>query len=243
MDFPSLDFSDKRVSFYYSSFVTTLDGKIMVKKDGYWPLGSITDFNYFTYLRSYADVIIDGKQTAIQFGERTIQRIHDEQFNTMRLQVGKIKKAEYIVITSSPDESLIQPLINQYGFKPFILTTEEAAISPELSSIAHIVKLSATKEGYVNLKSVDLFLRKENLRNIFIDGGAHLLGAFLQENLLDELFLTITPKIVGNELNKTVSLVEGILFSPDKVRQFELLSVEKEKDEVFLRYKIKRNTI
>lgn len=40
-------------------------------------------------------------------------------------------------------------------------------------------------------------LKKEDGKNIWIVGGGDLLHTFLKENLVDELILTIAPKIIG----------------------------------------------
>jgi len=43
--------------------------------------------------------------------------------------------------------------------------------------------------------------------------------------------------IFGTAPSKTLTMVEGILFPPDKVPQFKLESVDKLDDEVVLRYR------
>lgn len=80
-------------------------------------------------------------------------------------------------------------------------------------------------------------LERQGFQNVLIEGGPHLLGSFLKENLLDEVFLTITPKIVGNEKDATITLVEGVLFPPNQIN-LKLISVENIDDEVFLRYSV-----
>lgn len=196
--------------FFYSSFVTTADGKIWVDKPGYWPIGSKTDFETFTYLRAHADAIIDGKGTAKQFGKNTIETIHSESFKTLRKSLGKVKEVRYFVVTKHPDEELKKALANPFDYKPEIFT----------QGIDELVQ----------------HLQNEHLDYIFIDGGPHLLASFLAHNLLDELFLTIAPRIFGND-GSAMTMVEGILLDPKKV-QLNLVSVEKVGNEVFLRYRL-----
>lgn len=82
------------------------------------------------------------------------------------------------------------------------------------------------------------FLIKEGCKNVLVEGGPTLLGSFLKEGLVDEVFLTIAPKIYGTESGKTLTLVEGILLKPDKIKKLKLLSVKKMRNELFLRYKM-----
>ncbi len=71
-----------------------------------------------------------------------------------------------------------------------------------------------------------------------MEGGPILLGSFLAENLLDEIFLTVAPKIFGNEPGKTLTLVESRLFPADEIRNLNLISVKQIEEELFLRYRI-----
>ena len=236
MQFSPITFIGKHSPYYYSSFVSTIDGKVMVKKEGYWPLGSEYDLQHFIHLRTYADVIIDGKQTALGFADRTIMRIHDESFNTQRIQNGKQQKAEYMIITSSPDDSLISAITNEYEYKPFLVTSLDALLSKELEALVRVIRLPLNQQGHIHLLALHNYLSQQGFKTIFIDGGAVLLASFFEYHLLDELFLTITPKIVGSEKETTISLVEGKLFSPADIKHAKLISVQQIEDEVILRY-------
>ena len=88
-----------------------------------------------------------------------------------------------------------------------------------------------------NLKKLVSDLYQKGYRNILVEGGPTLLASFLKEDLIDEIFLTISPKIFGSEKDTTLTLVEGYLFPPKKIKKFKLISVKKLGDEVFLRYR------
>lgn len=198
--------------FFYTSFVATVDGKVQIKKTGYWPIGSRTDYQTFTFLRAQADAIVDGKNTAVRFGKNTIETIHDKKFTDLRKKLGKPKEIDYVVITRKVDEKLKGALQNPYGFKPIIFTKTIEELVAEFT--------------------------KQKKQAIFIDGGPHLLGSFFALNLIDEVFLTIAPKIFGNQDNLALTMVEGTLFSKDNISNLKLLSVEKAEDEVYLRYQV-----
>lgn len=69
-------------------------------------------------------------------------------------------------------------------------------------------------------------------KKILLVGGATINGLFLKENLVDELYLTIEPKIFGSGKN----IVEGQLLD----RFLQLINVKKlnKKGTLLLRYKI-----
>ncbi|MBI2430852.1 MAG: RibD family protein [Candidatus Levybacteria bacterium] len=197
--------------FFYTSFVASADGKAYVRKKGYWPIGSKTDYDVFTHLRSYADAIIDGKNTAIRFAKYTIDTIHSEEFKKLRKTNGKAYLPEYIVLTKHPDETLNSVLQNPYQFHTTIFKED--------------------------VRSLVKYLQQKNRKTVFVDGGPHVIASFLKEKLLDEIFLTIAPRIFGNEQNLAITMVEGILLEPNEVK-LQLISMEQIENEVYLRYKI-----
>lgn len=201
--------------FFYTSFVSTVDGKVQVNgvdKEGYWPIGSKTDYDIFTFLRAHADAIIDGKNTARRFGKNTIETINSRHFKKLRKNIGKTKEIEYIVATKNLDAELKNVLENPFGLQPTIFA-------------GNIDKLVA-------------YLNGKKLNTVFIDGGPNLLASFLEKDLIDEVFLTIAPKIFGNSKNAAITMVEGKLFSKENIKKLHLISVDKVENEVFLHYQL-----
>ncbi len=201
LKFPKIEQSSrasrtKKRPFFYTNFVSTIDGKVAVKKPGYWPIGSKLDYEILLELRAYADCLIHGKNLYHEFGSITKSSLNKQDFKDLRKKLGK---------------------------------------DPELPFIV----------GSRDLKKLSKDLYEKGYRNILIEGGPTLLGSFLKMNLIDEIFLTIAPKIYGTEKESTgggsatKNLVEGQLFPPDQIKHLKLISVKKIKDELFLRYSLK----
>ncbi len=205
MLYPNLKFpkfSDR--PFFYTNFVQTIDGKVGVKEEGYWPIGTKQDYEILTELRTYADCLIHGANLGRQFGEKTLESINKPIFKQTRRVLGKSAVLPYYVITTKPWELK--------GANIFHLQNESL-------------------KGLVN------HLNEKGYKNVLVEGGPKLLGSFLKENLIDEVFLTISPKIYGTD-ESTLNLVEGQLFPPDQIKHLKLISVKKIKDELFLRYSL-----
>jgi dihydrofolate reductase len=49
-----------------------------------------------------------------------------------------------------------------------------------------------------NLKELVLRLKQERGKNIFIDGGAEIVNALLKEKLIDQIYLSIVPILLGD---------------------------------------------
>nr|AIA17684.1 RibD C-terminal domain protein [uncultured bacterium] len=218
--------------FIYASFVSTLDGKIIVKEPGYWPIGTANDYEFFTHLRAHADVIVDGKNTALMFGHKTIETIQSDFFKQIRKNLGKESPVEYVVVTSKPNASLLAQF--DRGYKPYIATLH----SSQHSGYDRSKIIAISGQTHINLSKLMSEFEKRNWHYVFVDGGPTLILALLAENLLDELFITLAPKIFGSKQGKTMTLAEGQLFPPEDIKKFKLISSEVVGDEVFLRYQI-----
>lgn len=225
----------KNRPFFYTNFVSTVDGKVQVTKDpyAYWPIGSKLDYKTLIELRACADVLIHGKNTA--FWMRHIDNLFKNEFKNLRKKIGKEKDLAYMVLSNHPDKKLAEHIRDENSY---LITSKSGAKKLGYSSGDHNVL--AIGENGVDLKKFSSYLFKNGYKRILVEGGPKLLGQFLAEDLLDEIFLTIAPKIFGNEDNATLTMVEGHLFPANKVKNLQLLSVKKIKDELYLRYKISR---
>ena len=86
------------------------------------------------------------------------------------------------------------------------------------------------------LASVIDELRGRGFRRILCEGGPTLFGALIAADLVDELFLTISPLLAGDGL----SLVEGIELLPHRRTAATLAGVRRDGSHLFLRYRLER---
>jgi riboflavin-specific deaminase-like protein len=227
----------KERPFFYASYVQTIDGKIFVNRPGYWPIGSRSDYHYFTFLRAHADVILEGKNTALRFGKYTLDTIHSEQFLSMRDQLGKKNPVRYMIATSSPDTALRTVLQNKHSYRPIILT--DKPLDESWKEVADEVIIQKDSDG-IRIESLTSYFYEQNLKSIFLDTGPTLFMSFLKRNLVDELFITVAPKFFGNSKD-TITLGEGTLFGLDEIPLWKLENVKQIGDEVFLNYRRKKD--
>jgi 2,5-diamino-6-(ribosylamino)-4(3H)-pyrimidinone 5'-phosphate reductase len=103
-----------------------------------------------------------------------------------------------------------------------IVTQETSApgIRPNLTGA-----LEALKERY----AVEVLL---------VEGGPALNYSLVSLGLVDELFLTLAPKLLGGERPDALTMLEGLLLSPNDIEP-KLVSVHLFEDELFLRYALR----
>jgi 2,5-diamino-6-(ribosylamino)-4(3H)-pyrimidinone 5'-phosphate reductase len=90
--------------------------------------------------------------------------------------------------------------------------------------------------GRVDLRALLKTLRSDHgVERLLVEGGPSLNRALIDEDLADEIFLTIAPKLLSGDES---AIVRGD--SPaHEPRNLELLSVHSAGDELFLRYRLK----
>jgi 5-amino-6-(5-phosphoribosylamino)uracil reductase len=94
-----------------------------------------------------------------------------------------------------------------------------------------LIVVESGPEGRADLPALLRSLREEGVRALLCEGGPTLHGSLQADGLVDELFLTIAPKLAGG---KAPRIVEGTL---PAVAELELLWLLEEEGELFARYR------
>jgi riboflavin biosynthesis pyrimidine reductase len=94
-----------------------------------------------------------------------------------------------------------------------------------------LIVVESGPDGRVDLAALLSSLREEGVRALLCEGGPTLHGALQALGLVDELFLTIAPKLVGGEAPR---IVEGVL---PETAEIELAWLLEQDGELFARYR------
>jgi riboflavin biosynthesis pyrimidine reductase len=95
-----------------------------------------------------------------------------------------------------------------------------------------LVVVESGPEGRVDLVALLRSLREEGVRALLCEGGPTLHGALQAAGLVDELFLTIAPKLVGGEARR---IIEGDALP--ETAELELAWLLEQDGELFARYR------
>lgn len=163
------------------NFVMSLDGAIVGGEGLSKSLGTPADRQVFRLARSLADVLLVGAQT-----------IRAEDYSPSLIPVA-------IVTRSLAIDASLRMFAEQgpQHARPIILTTDEAAgrAPAWLREAADIVACGIG--GVEMTRAVDV-LAQRGLTRILCEGGPALLDELLAADLVDELLLTIVPRLVGS---------------------------------------------
>jgi riboflavin biosynthesis pyrimidine reductase len=94
-----------------------------------------------------------------------------------------------------------------------------------------LIVVESGPDGRADLTALLGSLREEGIRALLCEGGPTLHGALQELGLVDELFLTIAPKLVGGEAPR---ILEGVL---PETAELELAWLLEQDGELFARYR------
>jgi riboflavin biosynthesis pyrimidine reductase len=114
---------------------------------------------------------------------------------------------------------------------PAMPAEARAALAP----VARLVELGAGAAADVPTAALLSFMRHDlGAETVLCEGGGILVAQLFEARAVDELYLTLVPRILGGASAPT--LVAGPGFDPDQIPDARLASLEEIAGEIFLRY-------
>lgn len=95
-------------------------------------------------------------------------------------------------------------------------------------------------DAHIGIPAAVRALRDRGHQLVLCEGGPTLLGALVSSEILDELFLTVSPRLAGRGASdERLSLIENAGLLPNRLLDGRLLSVRKAGSHLFLRYRLR----
>ncbi len=82
--------------------------------------------------------------------------------------------------------------------------------------VEQVIIPKASDSEYIDLKLLLTYLAQQRLNDVLIESGSQLAGAFIRQNLVDELILFQAPKLIGNDGKGLVNMPEIVTLSEAK---------------------------
>jgi riboflavin-specific deaminase-like protein len=182
--------------FVLVNMAMTADGKIATANRAVTSFGSARDREHLLGLRATADAVMAGARTvdsaAINLGPGPAK------FRRLRLK-NRLMEYNLRVIVSGSGSLNPDAEVFKHRFSPIlILTTGRTSKAKlrQLEAIADEVKICGGRE--INFRAAFCWLREKwGVKRLLCEGGAELNDALFRAGLVDELHLTICPKIFG----------------------------------------------
>lgn len=206
--------------YIFMNTVITLDGKTVLGERGSTAkgLGSPTDQRLMRLIELASDCVIIGGGTL-----RADPHLHypEKIYRAVVTTSGELPVEHPFFAV--PDKALI--------FAPADLPREKQLL------LARVGRLHQVGETQVEIAQMVQVLHAEyGVSYLLVEGGGNLNFYFFEAGLVDEIFLTLAPKVKGGAHLPT--MVEGPGLPREQVAHLELLSAYLEGNELFLRYRV-----
>jgi riboflavin-specific deaminase-like protein len=213
------------------NMVATADGKVTIAgRSG--PIGNQPDRELFHELRGQVDAVMAGAGTVR--AERYGRIVRDPERRERRAARGLAPDPIAVVVTGRLDLPPDLPLLQAPEQRVVLITASDDEL-PETPAEMHYIR--APGEGFVALGPALAELRRTfGVRSLLCEGGPLLNDALLRERLVDELWLSIAPKLAGGA---GPAVVTGSALEPPVELALDWV-LESGDGNLFLRYRVPR---
>jgi riboflavin biosynthesis pyrimidine reductase len=238
-----LGFPDQVV---YSNFVSSVDG--VVNLGSGVSAGSVisgknqADRFLMALLRACADAVVIGAGTMRATPGHLWTPAHvfpdlAADFASLRQTLGLSAEPRLVLLTATGDLDFKHPALVKGAI---VLTTKAIAtqIGKRLPPACEVIALGAGKT--LDVKRAFGELPKMGFDVVLTEGGPSLMGELVKAELVDEMFLTLSPVLAGRNKERRLGMVEGVELLPKVPIWSRLLSVRRQADFLFLRYALPR---
>jgi len=208
------------------NMVASLDGKATLdwRTKG---LSTEVDRRLFHHLRTQADAVMVGAGTARE--ERYGRVTKNEELRDKRVTEGRAPEALAVVVSGRLDLPPDLPLLNEPD-QPVLIATGSADELPGLKGDVEYARIGD------DLPRLTAELLERGVRSVLCEGGPTLNSFLFAAGLVDELFLTMNPKVVGGAAALTIvagrELVEPV--------ELDLVAVAEANGELFTRWRVRK---
>jgi riboflavin-specific deaminase-like protein len=216
------------------NMASTLDGRATLSgRSG--AISGAADRAMFHGLRTVVDGVMAGAGTVRS--ERYGRLIRDPEERRLRVRRGLGEQPLACVVSASMLLGADIPLLADPGSHLVIITSSDGKLAGVSAQIEYI---RARHGQALDLGAALAELQARlQVRVLLCEGGPHLNAQLLAGGLVDELFLSLAPKLAGDPVpgEGLLRIVAGSSFEPPI--ELELISALQAESQLFLRYRVR----
>lgn len=199
--------------------VATVDGRATYQGSAVG-IGSALDKRLMRQLRAEADVVLHGAGTVR--ADPLSARVPPDLI-AQRLAAGLTEQPLGAIVTRTGNLPAHHPYYES-STVIYITTDRDVPVRAPTVEVCHVATVEQAVQD----------LARRGVRRILCEGGPTLNAALFDAGLVDEIFLTIAPKLTGGA--DPLTIVKGGAFA---MRHLELRSLVEVNGELFLKYGLK----
>ena len=227
----------RRKPHVFLNMAMSLDGKISTRDDTGPRFTGSADKVRLREIRTRADAILVGAGTIVAddptFTERGI-------YKDKRVQRGMSPQPIKVVVSGTGSVPESARMFQPNGAQALVFTSTRIVpnrlkILKRVADAVHIVG----DEQVDFFQIIEILARTYHVKSLLIEGGGQVNFAMFRENLIDEVYLTLSPRVIGGCNVPTPVGGEGFNFVD--LIDLELLDHRVVNSEIFLHYRVVHN--
>jgi riboflavin-specific deaminase-like protein len=220
--------------FVTANFALTWDGRISTRRGTPSDFSSKRDKRRLVEIRARCDAVLVSAKTVA--ADNMSMGLPDADLRAARIARGQREYPLRVLLTNS---GRINPALRLFAetFSPIVIFSTTRMPARARAALAARADLWLHESPSVNLAVMLATLRADyGVRRIVCEGGAQIFRALLAAGLVDELHVTLCPRIFGGQKAPTLTSLPGPFLPtsvPLALRKMEVIG-----DECFLRYRV-----
>ncbi|MGH2467119.1 MAG: dihydrofolate reductase family protein [Candidatus Limnocylindrales bacterium] len=222
-----------------ANFVATLDGVVALDRAGVTGGGEISGFSkadrfQMGLLRALADVVLVAAGTVRaapthEWAPRRVARAQAPLLEAWRVGLGLAPQPTTVIVTGTGRLDPAHPGLSAPDVPVVVASAPSGADHLAQRPFARHVRVEVLGVGNaVGSEDLLALFGRLGARIVVCEGGPHLFAQLLAAGLVDELFLSLAPQLVGRAPDHPrLGLVEGLTFERDQAPWGTLRSVHR----------------
>lgn len=212
------------------NFIASADGRATFQARSA-PLGDPVDREMFHGLREQAEAVMAGTHTVRI--ERYGRMTRDPERRERRLAAGRPAEPLACLVTRHGDVPIEAPIFSE----PEARIAVFGPPGLDLGSVEAQVEVVRIDPSELTLTTVLRRLRSDfGVRSLLCEGGPTLFGGLLHERLVDEMFLTLAPKLSGGGAEPAITNGPEL----PELQSMALVWALERDNSLYLRYRLTR---
>jgi riboflavin-specific deaminase-like protein len=216
------------------NFALTWDGKVSTRNFTPSDFSSPLDKHRLLEIRAGGDALLVGARTIS--ADNMTMGLPDPELRAARLRRGQSEYPLRVIVSNSGE---ISPDLRLFSFdySPVVIFSTARMSAVRRKELEKFATVRCSESSQLDLREALAILRREyGVKKVVCEGGPRLFRALLEQGVVQEVNLTLCPRIFGGQSAPTLTGLPGE-FLPKSLR-YRLKRMEIVGDEAFLRYRV-----
>jgi len=219
------------------NMAASVDGKITSAAREHPRMTSDYDRERMDRLRAESDAVLVGAGT--MRADNPKLHVRGAAMQQYRRSLGKPEGLLKILVTASLNLDESSRFSDDTDGGGLLIATVENAPADRVERWSEFAELWTIGRDRVDLRELLRRLGERGVERLLVEGGGELNWAFMREDLVDRIHVTIAPTLLGGR--KAPTLLDGEGFAMGEQRRLRLSDLHREGDELYCQWEVDRD--